>query len=121
LKKLAGPLKLDLAQFKEVEAFSKFGLDMDEVTKQLVDRGSKLTTLLIQNRFSPLQIDKQVLFLYTALHGYLDQILNIFVPNFEEEFYTFYDESIFKYPIKGALALASKTEVFDEDAVVYLI
>jgi len=71
-KPLSGTLKLELAQFREVESFAKFGLSMDDATRQLVNRGSKLTKLLVQKRFSPVHMDGQILFLYAALQGYLD-------------------------------------------------
>jgi F-type H+-transporting ATPase subunit alpha len=72
LKNMAGSLKLELAQFREVEGFTKLGFALDDVTKQLVDRGVKLTRLLVQNRFIPVSMDRQILFLFSALKGYLD-------------------------------------------------
>jgi len=72
LKGMAGSLKLELAQFREVEGFTKLGFVLDEATKQLVDRGVRLTRLLVQNRYKPVSMDKQILFLYAALNGYLD-------------------------------------------------
>jgi len=72
LKGMAGSLKLELAQFREVEGFTKLGFVLDDATKQLVDRGVRLTRLLVQGRYSPVSMDKQVLFLYAALNGYLD-------------------------------------------------
>jgi F-type H+-transporting ATPase subunit alpha len=72
LKGMAGSLKLELAQFREVEGFTKLGFVLDEATKQLVDRGARLTRLLVQGRYNPVSMDKQILFLYAALNGYLD-------------------------------------------------
>jgi len=72
LKSMAGSLKLELAQFREVEGFTKLGFVLDDATKQLVDRGVRLTRLLVQNRYKPVSMDKQILFLYAALRGYLD-------------------------------------------------
>jgi F-type H+-transporting ATPase subunit alpha len=72
LKGMAGSLKLELAQFREVEGFTKLGFVLDDATKQLVDRGVRLTRLLVQGRYSPVSMDKQILFLYAALKGYLD-------------------------------------------------
>jgi len=72
LKGMAGSLKLELAQFREVEGFTKLGFVLDEATKQLVDRGARLTRLLVQGRYNPVPMDKQILFLYAALNGYLD-------------------------------------------------
>jgi len=72
LKGMAGSLKLELAQFREVIGFTKLGFVLDDATKQLVDRGIRLTRLLVQKRSKPVSMDKQVLFLYSALKGYLD-------------------------------------------------
>jgi len=72
LKGMAGSLKLELAQFREVIGFTKLGFVLDDATKQLVDRGIRLTRLLVQKRFKPVAMDRQVLFLYSALKGYLD-------------------------------------------------
>jgi len=72
LKGMAGSLKLELAQFREVEGFTKLGFALDDATKQLVDRGVRLTRLLVQNRNLPVSMDRQILFLYAALNGYLD-------------------------------------------------
>jgi len=72
LKGMAGSLKLELAQFREVEGFTKLGFVLDDATKQLIDCGVRLTRLLVQGRFKPVSMDKQILFLYAALKGYLD-------------------------------------------------
>jgi len=72
LKGMAGSLKLELAQFREVEGFTKLGFVLDDATKQLVDRGEKLTRLLIQKRFLPVEMDRQIIFLYAGLNGYFD-------------------------------------------------
>jgi F0F1-type ATP synthase alpha subunit len=69
---MAGTLKLELAQFREVEGFTKLGFALDDATKQLVDRGVRLTQLLVQKRFLPVSMDKQILFLFAALKGFLD-------------------------------------------------
>lgn len=71
---MAGSLKLELAQFREVEDFTKLGFVLDDATKRLVDRGEKLTRLLVQNRYSPLSIIDQAIFLYAALNGFLDGV-----------------------------------------------
>lgn len=72
LKTMGGSLKLELAQFREVEGFTKLGFEIDDATKLLIDRGLKLTRLLTQDRHLPVSMDKQILFLYAALKGYLD-------------------------------------------------
>jgi len=95
LKKMAGNLKLELAQYREVEDFTKLGFVLDEATKRLVDRGEKLTRLLVQNRYEPIDIVDQTIFLYAALNGYLDNISVNLVSIFEKELYSFLRNSIF--------------------------
>lgn len=89
IKKMAGSLKLELAQFREVEDFTKLGFVLDDATKRLVDRGEKLTRLLVQNRFSPLTITDQAIFLYAALNGFLDGIAVDLVSRYESELFSF--------------------------------
>jgi F-type H+/Na+-transporting ATPase subunit alpha len=72
IKKMSGNLKLDLAQFREVEGFTKLGITLDDATKQLVDRGSRLTSLLIQKRYLPEPISNQIIYLFFATEGYLN-------------------------------------------------
>jgi F-type H+/Na+-transporting ATPase subunit alpha len=72
IKKMAGNLKLDLAQFREVEGFTKLGITLDDATKQLVERGSRLTSLLTQKRYLPEPIANQVIYLFFATEGYLN-------------------------------------------------
>lgn len=73
MKKIAGPLKLELAQYREVKDFVKFGSDLDDKTLELIKRGKLLTNLLKQKRFTPVSVEKQILSLYAALNGYLDR------------------------------------------------
>jgi len=74
LKQVAGTLKLELAQYREVAAFAQFGSDLDMATQHLLNRGSKLTELLKQSQFSPLTIEQQVFVLFAGVKGYLDKI-----------------------------------------------
>ena len=69
---MAGTLKLELAQFREVERFSKLGFSLDEATKGLLNKGFRLTQLLVQNRNLPFSIDKQILGLYPSLNAFID-------------------------------------------------
>ena len=116
---MAGSLKLELAQFREVEGFTKLGFALDDATKQLVDRGARLTRLLVQNRYSPVSMDKQILFLYSALNGYLDWMPVELVSVYEEEFYGYYDCAICSYPFKNSLTV--KKNEFDKEIVSYFI
>jgi F-type H+-transporting ATPase subunit alpha len=100
LKKMAGSLKLELAQFREVEDFTKLGFILDEVTKRLVDRGAKLTKLLVQNRNEPIDISEQTIFLYAALNGFLDEIPLNLVNLYEKELYKFLKNTVFSEPLK---------------------
>lgn len=74
MKQVAGTLRLDLAQFRELEAFSQFGSDLDEKTKQLLDRGRSAVELLKQPQYSPLSVEKEVAVLYALSRGFLDGI-----------------------------------------------
>lgn len=74
IRRLAGPLKLELAQFREMAAFAQFGSDLDDSTRQLLDRGSRLTQLLTQPQNSPISVNSQLLVVYTALMGYFQDI-----------------------------------------------
>ena len=74
IKKVAGTLKLDLAQFRELEAFSQFESDLDQTTKNQLHRGRQLTELLKQDQFSPLLVEEQVIVLYAGVKGYLSDI-----------------------------------------------
>ncbi|MFT6332864.1 MAG: F-type H+-transporting ATPase subunit alpha [Lentimonas sp.] len=86
MKQVAGTIKLDLAQFRELEAFSQFGSDLDAATQKLLDKGRKLTELLKQNQYSPLSFEEQVVSIYTGVKGYLDKIDSKDVVRFEKEF-----------------------------------
>lgn len=74
MKQVAGTIKLDLAQFREMEAFAQFGSDLDVATQRLLARGARLTELLKQPQFSPLQMEEQVCVIYAGVKGYLDDI-----------------------------------------------
>jgi F-type H+-transporting ATPase subunit alpha len=86
IKGMAGTLKLELAQFREVEGFTKLGLVLDDATKQLVDRGSRLTKLLVQKRYVPVHISEQILLLFAALNGYLENVPSEMIHIFEAQF-----------------------------------
>jgi F-type H+-transporting ATPase subunit alpha len=85
IKKVAGSIKLELAQFREMEAFSQFASDLDASTQQLLARGARLTELLKQPQYSPVSSEKQVVLIYAGIKGYLDKISTDKVARFEEE------------------------------------
>jgi F-type H+-transporting ATPase subunit alpha len=74
MKKVAGTLKIDQAQYRELEAFSKFSSDMDAVTAMTLDRGRKNNQLLIQPQYSPMPVGEQVAILYCGVHGLMRQV-----------------------------------------------
>ena len=74
MKQVAGSIKLELAQYREMAAFAQFGSDLDASTQQLLNRGSKLTELLKQGQYSPLKVEEQVVSIFCGVKGYLDNI-----------------------------------------------
>lgn len=91
MKKVAGSLRLDLAQYRELQAFSQFGSDLDKSTQARLTRGSRMMEILKQGVNQPLAVEKQVVSLYTAVKGYLDDIALNDVRRFEAEFLSFVD------------------------------
>ncbi|MBI4429146.1 MAG: F0F1 ATP synthase subunit alpha [Ignavibacteriales bacterium] len=86
MKRIAGRLRLDLAQYRELEAFAKFGSDLDRATQQALRRGSRLVELLKQGQYVPMTVEKQVLSIFMGTNGYLDEIPLEDVQRFEKEF-----------------------------------
>ena len=86
MKKVAGTLKMDQAQFRELEAFTKFGGDMDPVTAMTIDKGQKNTRLLVQALHEPMSVEKQVAVLYCGTNGLLSKVPITKVQSFEKEF-----------------------------------
>jgi F-type H+-transporting ATPase subunit alpha len=74
MKKVAGRIKGELAQYREMAAFAQFGSDLDATTQRLLARGARLTELLKQPQFSPLKMEEQVVTIYAGVNGYLDAI-----------------------------------------------
>ena len=74
MKKVSGTLKIDMAQYRELEAFSKFSSDMDPVTAMTIDRGRKNNQLLIQPQYSPMPVGEQVAILYCGVHGLMHDV-----------------------------------------------
>ena len=74
MKKVAGRIKGELAQYREMAAFAQFGSDLDATTQRLLNRGARLTELLKQPQFSPLKMEEQVIVIYAGVNGYLDPL-----------------------------------------------
>ena len=86
MKKVAGTLKLEQAQYRELEAFSKFGSDLDAATKAVLDKGSRNVEILKQAQFSPVAVEKQVAIIYIGTKGLLRQVPVEKVREFEKEY-----------------------------------
>jgi F-type H+-transporting ATPase subunit alpha len=84
MKKVAGKIKGELAQYREMAAFAQFGSDLDASTQRLLNRGSRLTELLKQPQFSPLKMEEQVAVIYAGVNGYLDPLPVAKVRAFED-------------------------------------
>ena len=86
MKQVAGKIKLDLAQYREMAAFSQFASDLDASTQQLLARGARLTELLKQPQYSPMPVEEQVVAIFAGVRGFLDKIAVGDIGRFETEF-----------------------------------
>ncbi len=120
MKKVAGRLRLDLAQYRELAAFAQFGSELDEATKAQLTRGERMVEILKQEQYIPMLVEKQVMIIYAGTKGYLDDLLLEVIKKFETEFYFFMDKN---YPdvvhnIATTLDLNSATEKKLDEAVL---
>jgi len=95
MKQVAGTLRLDLAQYRELEAFAQFASDLDEASRKQLERGQRLVEVLKQPAHQPLPVEKQVVIIYAGTRGYLDDLPVSSIRRFEEELYLFIES---KYP-----------------------
>ena len=86
MKQVAGKIKGELAQYRELAAFAQFGSDLDATTQRILNRGDRLTELMKQGQYSPLNVEEQVCVIYAGTQGYLDKIKKEQVGHFEREF-----------------------------------
>lgn len=93
MKKYAGSLRLDLAQFRELEAFAQLGTELDAATQKQLDRGQRLVEVLKQGQYNPMAVSEQVAIIYAGTQGYLDKIPVEKVNDFEVKFIKFIDEA----------------------------
>jgi F-type H+-transporting ATPase subunit alpha len=91
MKQVGGTLKLDLAQYREMAAFSQFGSDLDAASQRLLHRGERLVEMLKQGQYEPLPVEKEVLIVFAATQGYLDHLEVAQVGPFEHELYSFFE------------------------------
>ena len=112
MKKVAGRLRLELAQYRELEAFAKFGSDLDKATLQQLRRGSRLVELLKQGQYQPMPVEKQVVSVFAGTNGFLDEIPADKVERYEREML----EMMELKHASTLAAIAEKKELTDEIA-----
>ena len=95
MKQVSGTLRLDLAQYRELQAFAQFASDLDEASRKQLERGQRMVEVLKQPPYSPLPVEKQILIIYAGANGFLDDIAVEDVNSFEAQLYTFVET---KYP-----------------------
>lgn len=110
MKQVAGSLRIDLAQYREMAAFAQFGSDLDAATQRQLSRGQRLVEILKQNQYAPLPVEKQIMLIFAAVRGYLDKLPIPHIRKFEMKFYDFLDD---KYPKIGE-AIATEKKITDE-------
>lgn len=95
MKQVAGSLRLDLAQYREMAAFAQFGSDLDKATQAQLARGSRLVEILKQPQYKPLPVEKQILIIFAGTNGYLEMYSESVLQRYEEELTAFVDN---RYP-----------------------
>ena len=93
MRQVAGTLKLELAQYRELQAFAQFGSDLDKATQAQLNRGQRLVELLKQNQYSPLPFSKQILIIMAGTGGFLDDMPVAQVRDFEKELYKYVEST----------------------------
>jgi F-type H+-transporting ATPase subunit alpha len=110
MRQVAGTLRLDLAQYRELAAFAQFGSDLDKATQQQLARGQRLVEILKQPQYQPLPVEKQVLIIFAATNGYFDQIDTGVIGDTELELYRFVDT---RHP--AVLTDIAEKKILDDD------
>ena len=109
MKQVAGTLRLDMAQFRELAAFAQFGSELDKATQAQLGRGQRLTELLKQDQYQPLPVEKQVLIIFAGTNRYLDDLPIEDVRRFEKELYSFIETNY-----NGVLKTIAEKKAFDD-------
>jgi len=91
MKKVAGKLKLEMAQYRELAVFAQFGSDLDEATQRQLNKGDRLTEILKQKQYSAVSVEKQVVILYAGVNNYLEHVAVTKVKEYEEKLFTYFD------------------------------
>jgi F-type H+-transporting ATPase subunit alpha len=115
MKKIAGRLRLDLAQFRELEAFAAFGSDLDAASKAQLERGARMVELLKQGQYSPFSLEKQIASIWAGTTGNLDSVAVADIRRFESEFIDFLGRER-----KEIMTTISETKVLEDETVAKL-
>lgn len=115
MKKVAGTLKLDLAQFRELEAFASFGSDLDEKTRAQIDRGRRTVEILKQGQYEPMTVEHQVAILYALTKGFLDDVAVEEIRAWEADFHKYLDTQA-----KEVIALITEKKELSDDVIAAL-
>jgi len=110
MRQVAGTLRLDLAQYRELASFAQFGSDLDKATQQQLARGQRLVEILKQPQYAPLPVEKQVLLIFAATNGYFDGAEVSAIGRLEQELYRFAEG---RYP--GVLPAIVEKKILDDD------
>jgi F-type H+-transporting ATPase subunit alpha len=112
MKEVAGGLRLDMATYQELAAFAQFGSDLDEATQRKLDRGKRLTEILKQPQYEPMDLADQVIIIYAGTNGYADHVSIDQMREYEEELLTYMqlEQSEIRYQIATKKKLTDKTE-----------
>ncbi len=112
MKKIAGSLRLDLAQYRELAAFAQFGSDLDEATRRQLTRGERMVEILKQDQYVPMPVERQVMIIFAGTQGLLDDLPLEHLKEFEEKFFEYMDKEYPDVPHD----IAQKTVLEDETA-----
>ena len=93
MKQVAGTLRIDLAQFRELAAFAQFGSDLDKSTQDQLERGKRLTEILKQPQYKPMSMEQEVMIIYAGTKGFLDDVPINRITEFQNAFFTYVDAS----------------------------
>jgi len=115
MKKVAGKLRLELAQFRELEAFAQFGSDLDEKTRAQIERGRRSVEILKQGQYQPMAVEHQVAILYALINGFVDDVEVAEIRNWEKDFHKYLDSSA-----KETLAMISEKKELSDEVVAAL-
>ncbi|MDR3559704.1 MAG: F0F1 ATP synthase subunit alpha, partial [Candidatus Pacebacteria bacterium] len=115
MKKVAGKLKLDMAQFRELEAFAQFGSDLDEKTKTTIERGKRTVEVLKQGQYEPMAMENEVAIIYAATNGFLDDVAVEKVGAWERDFQKYLNSSA-----KAVLDLIREKKELSKEVVLKL-